>query len=395
MFFAWRVGNYSVAAAAAAAATFSVWQFRSYTLAAAAAAAAGYVIYRSVSQSKHEKNMENDVSTWKRAVDAIYLVAEQLDVSEEFDGHTLTIPLLLRIALHASASETEEERLDKVRLPWARETHGLLEPEELKLARVAMRHASAVYGAALLAFFNLTARPSAEELRDLSVHDMDRTCICEYTGVAADDLVVMKTESLDMVGNDSCLSHYVAVDHAAGAVVLALRGTASMSDVLHDAVAHSEPFCGGRAHSGMADMARAVWVEAGHAVRRGRMHACFAPDILVTPPAVATACRELPPHTYKVSCSLLLFCPLAFAANPRSRYRSAAAHSAHASLIRARGQIDALSKQGELRLARRLAEWQRLYMVAKIVSLFLAVSAVCLVLFTAALHAALHGEPSS
>jgi hypothetical protein len=74
--------------------------------------------------------------------------------------------------------------------------------------------------------------------------------ICEHTGVSEADVIVQATSSLDVTGDAELLRHLLLVCHTRKAVVLALRGTASLSDVVHDAVAHAEPFCGGVAHAG-------------------------------------------------------------------------------------------------------------------------------------------------
>merc|ERR1712185_132038 len=104
--------------------------------------------------------------------------------------------------------------------------------------------------------FGLIGAPPADKLAsgERTIAQVDAEAICAHAGVAAADLVRMATGSLDVAGSSDCLRHFVAIDHDGRAVVLALRGTASISDVLHDAVAFAEPFCGGLAHAGMARM---------------------------------------------------------------------------------------------------------------------------------------------
>ncbi|EOD13375.1 hypothetical protein EMIHUDRAFT_459552 [Emiliania huxleyi CCMP1516] len=120
-----------------------------------------------------------------------------------------------------------------------------LSPASLREASRYMRFASAAYGAALMALFGLLPPPTREQL-ELSVEAADRAGICTHTGIRTEDLLRLDTASLDVAGSSDCLRHFLAVDSAGGgAVVLALRGTASLSDVVHDAVAYSEPFCGG------------------------------------------------------------------------------------------------------------------------------------------------------
>jgi pimeloyl-ACP methyl ester carboxylesterase len=55
------------------------------------------------------------------------------------------------------------------------------------------------------------------------------------------------------------LRHIVAIDHAHQAILLVIRGTFTISEVLVDVAGFARPFCGGEAHSEMATMAERVW----------------------------------------------------------------------------------------------------------------------------------------
>jgi hypothetical protein len=56
------------------------------------------------------------------------------------------------------------------------------------------------------------------------------------------------------------LRHLLVVDHQQKAIVLSLRGTTTLSSAITDVLAFSEDFCGGQAHSGMAQVARNTWM---------------------------------------------------------------------------------------------------------------------------------------
>eukprot|EP00536_Pseudo-nitzschia_multiseries_P006093 jgi/Psemu1/303843/fgenesh1_kg.125_\ len=58
------------------------------------------------------------------------------------------------------------------------------------------------------------------------------------------------------------LRFFVAVDHANKAVVLSIRGTLTVREIMIDVAAFSRPFCGGEAHSQMANHAEKVWDQA-------------------------------------------------------------------------------------------------------------------------------------
>ena len=54
--------------------------------------------------------------------------------------------------------------------------------------------------------------------------------------------------------------HFVALDEAHGAIVVAIRGTNSISDIITDLLCGNEPFAGGYAHGGMKTAAEALWL---------------------------------------------------------------------------------------------------------------------------------------
>jgi hypothetical protein len=67
-------------------------------------------------------------------------------------------------------------------------------------------------------------------------------------------------------GDKHILHHFVAVDRVSKSVVLALRGTLSLSGAIIDVRAMAENFCFCLAHQGMAEMASDVWDVAGEHV---------------------------------------------------------------------------------------------------------------------------------
>jgi hypothetical protein len=57
------------------------------------------------------------------------------------------------------------------------------------------------------------------------------------------------------------LRYFIAVDHENKAVVLSIRGSFTVKDLLIDIAAFSRPFCGGEAHSEMAHSTEKLWDE--------------------------------------------------------------------------------------------------------------------------------------
>jgi hypothetical protein len=91
-----------------------------------------------------------------------------------------------------------------------------------------------------------------------------KEAISRHISVPEEDIVVM---DLNYDGNCEYLRHMVAVDHKHKKVVLAIRGTFSLDEIMMDVAAYSREFCGGEAHSEMATMAEKVWDVAGTTVK--------------------------------------------------------------------------------------------------------------------------------
>jgi hypothetical protein len=64
---------------------------------------------------------------------------------------------------------------------------------------------------------------------------------------------------MDLGESTDYLRHMLVVDHSQKSIVLAIRGTYSLSGTIVDLIAFSKTFCGGQAHAGMADMAMGTW----------------------------------------------------------------------------------------------------------------------------------------
>lgn len=132
----------------------------------------------------------------------------------------------------------------------------------LELASAMMRYATAAYGTEMI----LSAIDVEANLSDL---ETEREAIAFHTGISQADVKLLKLREREDQDLGDCttptlsLPHFIAVDHRHKAVVLALRGTLSISGALIDIQAMDSPYCTGRAHKGMAEMADAVWKESG------------------------------------------------------------------------------------------------------------------------------------
>jgi hypothetical protein len=117
-----------------------------------------------------------------------------------------------------------------------------------------MRYATAAYGPAMIraAEMDVTGRLDTR----FSSKSLIKTRMSEHVGIPEEDMAVM---DVDYDGDSMHLRYFVAVDHAHQKVVLAIRGTFSLSEIICDVAAFSRPFCGGEAHSEMATVAERTW----------------------------------------------------------------------------------------------------------------------------------------
>ena len=169
-------------------------------------------------------------------VNVILSMSKKLDIAAEVDLRGYSNSLLVNLRLLALCQAQQPDAREASLASFARTGK-----KQLEEARRFMKFASAAYGLALMRAFGLLPPRSAASLK-LPADLLESQAICEHTGLASADLVKVATKSLDAVGDAECLRHLVAVDHASSAVVLALRGMASVSDVVHDAVP-SPPLC--------------------------------------------------------------------------------------------------------------------------------------------------------
>jgi hypothetical protein len=131
----------------------------------------------------------------------------------------------------------------------------------LEEARRYMKYATAVYGQAMINAAEVDARGRL----DGKVGRVTKETIGTHISVPAEDIVLMDVSNYD--GDSNHLRHMVVVDHEHQKVVLSIRGTFSLEEIVKDVAAFTREFCGGEAHSEMATMAERVWKAAGPKVK--------------------------------------------------------------------------------------------------------------------------------
>jgi hypothetical protein len=130
----------------------------------------------------------------------------------------------------------------------------------MKEAHRIMKFATAAYGQQVIA----SAVFETGERVPLAPHTKDIDAVMKHVCISdKNDIVVF---DMDFGEDLDCLRHYCAVDHAHKAVVLAVRGTYSVSSIMVDLAGYCDDFCGGKSHAGMSKMARGIWKRSGEAI---------------------------------------------------------------------------------------------------------------------------------
>jgi len=120
-----------------------------------------------------------------------------------------------------------------------------------------MRFATAAYGTEMIRSA-LDKNVSIDQLETL------QTAISVHTDIREEDVkLVFADQSGANTADKHVLHHFVAVDRCSKSIVLALRGTLSLSGAIVDMQGMAVDFCSGKAHKGIAEMAENVWAQSG------------------------------------------------------------------------------------------------------------------------------------
>eukprot|EP00521_Asterionellopsis_glacialis_P008592 CAMPEP_0195285420 /NCGR_PEP_ID=MMETSP0707-20130614/3258_1 /TAXON_ID=33640 /ORGANISM="Asterionellopsis glacialis, Strain CCMP134" /LENGTH=503 /DNA_ID=CAMNT_0040344909 /DNA_START=249 /DNA_END=1760 /DNA_ORIENTATION=- len=176
-------------------------------------------------------------------------------------GHsTQNDPVLLKVMLLDKIQDKSPSRSSSVVVAAVDDDDEQIATSLLEDGQKYMRFATSAYGVEMIA----SARIKLNRMSSSSFNSSDEEFICLHTGVPdPKDIVVA---DMEYGGSTDSLRHMVVVDHERKAIVLAIRGTFSISEIVTDLEGYGVPFCGGEAHAGMAKMARAVWNQANEAV---------------------------------------------------------------------------------------------------------------------------------
>jgi Lipase (class 3) len=156
-----------------------------------------------------------------------------------------------------------------------------------------MRFATSAYGTEMIRSA-LDREVHVHELLGSDENEQVRKAIAFHSGIDVNDICMVEVND---GGDMHLLRHFVAIDHTSQSVVLAIRGTLSVSGALVDMTAmdcksdsrdslcslflfltkvawtshlisfSSGDFCGNKAHKGMAEMANNIWLRSGESIK--------------------------------------------------------------------------------------------------------------------------------
>ena len=200
------------------------------------------------------------MAKWREAANTVSLITEKLVLQLHSDTDlrlgNQTHPFALNIALLDTLRKRRSQATEGKTQQGAastRDSERLLSDAERYL-----RLAASVYGFAPLSaqgawdFSKFGFPQGMGEPSD----DADATTIAQFCGIDANDVVDVTEMSNDGASATEMPRHAIIVHHATKSIVIAIRGTASVTDgLVHDMVCHDEPFLWGVAHAGFANAA--------------------------------------------------------------------------------------------------------------------------------------------
>ena len=177
----------------------------------------------------------------------------QLEMEQSLNRHmAVNLALLARIQIELWNDRWKNKKKRKINSPSG--------SRFWKDAKRYMRYATAVYGQAMIHAAEVDARGRIEFEH---FGKITKDSISSHINVPSDDIRLL---DVNYDGDSHHLRHFVAIDHVNQKVVLAIRGTFNLQEVIVDVTAFTREFCGGEAHSEMATMAERVWEKTGPTV---------------------------------------------------------------------------------------------------------------------------------
>ena len=195
---------------------------------------------------------------WKRCLGGLDVYLKDSGIHEEIStlmNKRLAGNLIILSRIQFDALRNRDDRA-LVRL---RRLHGSSSPS-LAEASLYAKYSTAAYGEAMIR----AAEMHSSGKIDTRHAPTNRSKIAKHVGLPGKDIVVADLDETEY----NHLRHFIAVDHARKKVVLSIRGTFNLAELVVDVAGFSRPFMNGEAHSEMAMMAEKLWDKVGDTVRQ-------------------------------------------------------------------------------------------------------------------------------
>lgn len=195
---------------------------------------------------------------WKRCLEGLDIYLKDSGIHEEIGSlvnRRLLGNLIVLSRIQFDALRNRDDR-DLVRV---RRLHRSTLPSREEAALYA-KYATAAYGEAMIR----AAEMHSSGRIDTRYAPTDRSKIAKHVGLPGKDISVTDLDETE----SNHLRHFVAVDHARKKVVLSIRGTFNLAELVVDVAGFSRPFMKGEAHSEMSLMAEQLWDKVGDNVRQ-------------------------------------------------------------------------------------------------------------------------------
>eukprot|EP00566_Odontella_aurita_P012243 CAMPEP_0113579326 /NCGR_PEP_ID=MMETSP0015_2-20120614/30009_1 /TAXON_ID=2838 /ORGANISM="Odontella" /LENGTH=491 /DNA_ID=CAMNT_0000483299 /DNA_START=153 /DNA_END=1625 /DNA_ORIENTATION=+ /assembly_acc=CAM_ASM_000160 len=201
----------------------------------------------------------NQFVEWKRCLDELdsYLKGSGIDEEVSKVVNKRLLDNLVILGRTQSAVLQSRELRDLARVHPLRQTT----PPPFSEAARFMKFATSAYGESMIRAADMHSSGKI----DTDILPPSRRKIAKHVGILEED--VRSIDIDDAGGNLNHLRHFVAIDRGTRSIVLSIRGTFNLAELVVDFAAFSRPFMGGEAHSEMATMAERVWEAAGDTVR--------------------------------------------------------------------------------------------------------------------------------
>jgi hypothetical protein len=176
-------------------------------------------------------NYESQYRQLKPTIDALQQYLHESGISQEL-GRSLSAKMFDNLVVLWRIQRRYREAHDVRNVAVLRKGESIV-PNMAEAARF-MRYATAVYGDHMIQGVRLKRRIRGTGGSKFMPSTRER--IGEHVGVDPEDVLIM---DVDFAGDREHLHHFVAVDHRNKVVVLSIRGTFSLSDLVVDAAAFS------------------------------------------------------------------------------------------------------------------------------------------------------------